>query len=149
MRLLAKEALTEKELSKSLGISPPSVDHHLKALMRGQLISVVRKEAGTRGIVQKWYMSNAEAFIVDRDRLPNEIRRYFMPMDMERARGIIAAMSLLKGTPNPSTSQMESLTRRMCSALTKAAQNYRGQLEDDPERTIHALYVEALKQLRI
>lgn len=72
-----------------------------------------------------------------------------MPMDIERARGVIAAMAVLKGIPNPSTAQLESLTRQMSSALSKVAKNYRGQLEDDPERTIHALYVEALKQLQI
>jgi DNA-binding transcriptional ArsR family regulator len=149
LRLLSKQALTQKQLSDILGISPPSVDHHLKGLTRGQMISVVRKEVGSHGIMQKWYMSNAEAFVVDREHLPNDIRRYFMPMDIERTRGVTAALSLLKGTVIPSTAQMETLTRRMCTAICRVAQNYKGRLEDDPEKTTHALYVEALKQLQI
>jgi len=46
LRLLSKQALTEKELSDIIGLSPPSIGHHLKTLTRGQLISEVRREAG-------------------------------------------------------------------------------------------------------
>lgn len=147
LRLLSRKALTEKELVGILGITAPSVDHHLKALLRGNLISVVRKEAGRHGIVQKWYMADAEAFIVERDRLRPDIRRYFMPMDIERTRGIVALLSLLKGGVTPSTGYMESMTHQMCTALATASRNYTGVMEEDPERTIHSLYVNALKQV--
>ena len=149
LRLLSRRPLTEKGLSDAIGISPPSIHHHLKALTRGELISIVRKEAGAHGIVQKWYTSNAQAYIVDRDNLRDSIRRYFMPMDIERARGITATLSLLQGNVAPSTRQMESLTRRVCTALCETAQRYKGGLEDDPERIIHRLYVEAFRQLDI
>ena len=121
----------------------------MKTLTRGQLISEVRREAGTHGIVQKWYVSNAQAFIVDRDPLRNDIRRYFMPMDIERTRGVVACLSVLKDNGTPSTRQMENLTRQICTALVKTARDYDGPLEDDPERTIHRLYVRALRQLEI
>jgi len=149
LRLLSKRAFTEKQLSDIIGISPPSIGHHLKALTRGDLISEVRREAGSHGIVQKWYMSNAQAFVVDRDPLRNDIRRYFMPMDIERTRGVVACLSLLRDSVTPSTRQMESLTRQICTALVKTARNYDGSIEDDPERTIHRLYVRALRQLEI
>src|SRR2546425_10773923 len=103
LRLLSRKALTEKELAKILGITAPSVDHHLKSLLKGNLISVVRKEAGRHGIVQKWYMADAEAFIVERDRLRPDIRRYFMPLDIERTRGAVAVRSLLRRGFSPST----------------------------------------------
>jgi len=149
LRLLSKRALTEKELSDIIGISPPSIGHHLKALTQGELISEVRREAGTHGIVQKWYMSNAQAFVVDRDPLRDDIRRYFMPMDIERTRGIVACLSLLKDSVTPSTRQMENLTGQICTALVDTARNYDGKLEDDPERTIHRLYVRSLRRLEI
>jgi DNA-binding transcriptional ArsR family regulator len=147
LRLLSKKALAQKDLADLLGITAPSVDHHLKALLRGNLISVVRKGAGSHGIVQKWYMADAEAFIVDRDRLQPEIRRYFMPMDIERTRGVVALLSLLKGGVTPSTGYMESLTRQICTALTNASRQYAGGRQADPEMTIHSLYVNALKQI--
>jgi DNA-binding transcriptional ArsR family regulator len=147
LRLLSRRALTEKELAEILGITAPSVDHHLKALLRGNLISVVKKEAGSHGIVQKWYRADAEVFIVEKDRLRADIRRYFMPMDIERTRGIVALLSLLKGGVTPSTVYMESMTRRMCTALANESKNYSGVLQEDPELTIHSLYVNALRQV--
>ena len=94
-------------------------------------------------------MSNAQAFVVDRDPLRDDIRRYFMPMDIERTRGIVACLSLLKDSVTPSTRQMESLTGQICTALVDTARNYDGTLEDDPERTIHRLYVRSLRRLEI
>lgn len=44
---------------------------------------------------------------------------------------------------------MENLTRQICTALVKTARDYDGPLEDDPERTIHRLYVRAFRQLEI
>jgi DNA-binding transcriptional ArsR family regulator len=147
LRLLSRKAMTEKELAGILGITAPSVDHHLKSLLKGNLISVVKKEAGRHGIVQTWYMADAEAFIVERDRLRPDIRRYFMSMDIERTRGVVAVLSLLRGGVTPSTGYMESMTRQMCTALANESKNYTGVVQDDPERTIHSLYVNALRQV--
>ena len=147
LRLLSKRPLAQNELADILGITAPSVDHHLKALLRGNLISMVRKAEGRHGIVQKWYLADAQAFMVDRDRLRSEIRRYFMPMDIERTRGVVALLSLLKGGVSPSTGYMESLTKQMCTALANASRYYTGAMQDDPEQTIHSLYVSALKQV--
>lgn len=107
LRLLSRKPLTETELSNTICISPPTVHHHLKAVMRGDLISMVRKEVGAHGIVQKRYASNAQAYIVDRDNLRNSVRRCFMPMGIERSREIKATVSFLRGTVAPSTKQMK------------------------------------------
>jgi DNA-binding transcriptional ArsR family regulator len=146
LRLLSRKALTEKELAKTLGITAPSVDHHLNALLRGDLISIVKKESGSHGIMQKWYRANAEAFIVEKDHLRADIRRYFMPMDIERTRGIVALLSLLKGGVTPSTGYMETMTRQICTAMANASKHYGGALQEDPELTIHSLYVNALRE---
>ena len=149
LRLLSRRAYTERELAKTLGISAPSVDHHLKALIRGRLISLVRKEAESHGIMQKWYLADAEAYFVDRDRCRQDIRRYFMPMDIERTRGVVATLSLLRKGVNPSTEYMETLTHQICTALTDSARNYPEKLQDDPEVTIHSLYVNALRKVQL
>jgi len=144
LRLLSRRDLTERELSRIIGLSPPSVGHHLKALKDGELISKVRSEAGEHGIIQKWYIANAQAFIVDRERLPNDVRRYFMPIDIERARGVTACLSLFGETVAPSTRSMETLTHQVCKAICKTAEKYQGPLEDDPERVMHQIYSKAL-----
>src|SRR3989442_11961203 len=137
LRLLSRRALTEKELSRLIGLSPPSIGHHLKALKEGQLISKVRSGAGEHGIIQKWYIATAQAFIVDREGLPNDVRRYFMPIDIERARGVTACLSLIRDSVKPSTKSMETLTHQVCKAICKAAEKYRGPFKDDPEQVIH------------
>jgi DNA-binding transcriptional ArsR family regulator len=149
LRLLARNPLTERDLSDVIGISGPSVHHHLRALKRGGLVSIVRSEAEHHGIVRNWYSSNAQAYVVDRDNLRDNIQRYFMPMDIERTRGISATLSLLKGNFTPTTKRIESLTEQVCTALCKTAQEYRGGPEGDPEKVIHRLYLEALKQIEI
>jgi hypothetical protein len=107
---------------------------------------MVRKEAGSHGIVQKWYMATAQVFIVDRDQLPNEVRRYFMPIDIERTRVLIACISLMKNKVRTSTQTVENLTGQIGTLLTRAAHNYRGGLEDDPERVWNKLYIDAFKE---
>jgi DNA-binding transcriptional ArsR family regulator len=148
LRLLSRKALTQKELADILDVTAPSVDHHLRALTGGGLISAVKKEPGTHGIVQKWYRANAEAFLVDRDRCRPGIRRYFMPMDIERTRGVVATLSMLKRDITPSTTYMEGMTRQICTALASSAEHYEGVMRDDPELTIHALYVDALRKIQ-
>lgn len=149
LRLLSRRSLTEKELADLTGLSPPSIGHHLKELTQGRLISMVRKEAGRRGIVQKWYLADAQAFVVDREHLPTDIRRYFMPIDIERARGVSACLSFLGNNVTPSTRHMESFTQQLCNAICRVAEKYAGPLEDDPERIVHQLCVNALRTLKI
>src|SRR3989442_7731950 len=85
LRLLSRRALTEKELSKIMGLSPPSIGHHLKALREGALISQVRSEAGGHRVIQQWHIVNARAFIVDRERLSNDVRRYILSIGIVKA----------------------------------------------------------------
>jgi DNA-binding transcriptional ArsR family regulator len=149
LRLLSRRAFSERELSEIIGITPPSIGHHLKALKEGQFISIVRREVGKQGIVQKWYLANAQAFIVDRERVPDDVRRYFMAIDIERTRGVAACMSLMRGGGISSTKSMESLTQQICNAICKAAEKYPGRLEEDPETVVHQMYVQALKTLKL
>ncbi len=147
LRLLSRRTYTAKELSETIGLSPPSIGHHLRALVKGQLISMTREEPESHGILQKWYQSNAQAFIVDREALSPYVRRYLMPFDLERARGIAACVSILKGTGINSTSRLESLTNQVCKSISRAAHGFKGQRESDPEQLIQRLYVDAIRSV--
>jgi len=147
LRLLARRAQTAKELSETIGLTPPSIGHHLKALLQGQLVSVIRNAPESHGIMQKWYQSTAQAFIVDMEQLPRDIRRYFMPIYIERARMISACVSIFKNNIIPSTGHIENLTHEVCRALCKTAQKLDDQLESDPEKVVNRLYVEALRPM--
>ena len=148
LRLLSKQALTERNLSGMLDLSAPSVGFHLKSLKNAGLASVIRREAGSHGIIQKFYLASAQAIVINKEHLPPKLKRYFMPMDLERARGAMASMCLLnENSPSPSSDSMERLAHRFCCSIVKTAEKYKASaMEDDPEPIINRLYKEAFSK---
>ena len=149
LRLLGAKALTGSELAKILGLSPPAVTHHLQALERGKFITMIGAEAGKHGMVQKFYQANAQAFIIDKGKLPAYLRRYFIPAEMERVRGVMASLTLLKdGSFDTSAHSMERLCEKFASSLLEVAQQYAERPpDDDSEKLVNQLYREALRML--
>lgn|SRR6266567_1199639 len=137
----------QRTYQRFIGLTPPSIGHHLKALVKGDIISVVREEPESHGIMQKWYQANAQAFMVDKEQLSNAVRRYFMPLDIERARSVSACLSIIKNNIRPTTTFTEGLTHQICKSLCQVAYKFNSQLESDPEQVVHRLYVEALRPL--
>lgn len=148
VRLLAQRAMTENELAEALGLSDPSVGHHLKILAQSGFIRVVRKEAERHGILQKFYEPKALAHFVDPRAMPLEVERYFMPVSLERARGIVAALSIITGEPGQvSTEELEQFTKILASAIVEAAPKYLKRWKGDREELIIRIYRDALTRL--
>lgn len=149
LRLLADDVLTETELSDILGLSLPSVGYHLKALLRSGLIFVARRELEEHGIVQKFYQTKALVHIIDLDNMPLYIRRYLTPVQLERARGMLAGLSIEKGTRlSLSSDFIEKFASSLAKIVVKAAEKYEGSpASGDPEGIINSVYREALREL--
>jgi DNA-binding transcriptional ArsR family regulator len=148
VRLLAQRAMTENELAETLGLSDPSVGHHLKILAQSGFIRVVRKEAEQHGILQKFYETNALAHFIDPRAMPLDVERYFMPVSLERARGIVAALSIITGEPEQvSTEELEQFTKILASAIVDAAPKYLKRWKGDREELIIRIYRDALARL--
>jgi DNA-binding transcriptional ArsR family regulator len=148
VRLLAQRAMTENELAEALGLSDPSVGHHLKILAQSGLIRVVRKEAERHGILQKFYETKALAHFIDPRAMPLEVERYFMPVSLERARGIVAALSIITREPEQvSTEELEQFTKILASAIVDAAPKYLKRWKGDREELIIRIYRDALTRL--
>jgi DNA-binding transcriptional ArsR family regulator len=149
VRLLAQRAMTENELAEALGLSDPSVGHHLKILTQSGLIRVVRKEVEHHGIVQKYYETKALAHFVDPQAMPVEVERYFMPVSLERARGIVAALSVVSGQPEQvSTEDLEQFAGVLALAVVEVAPKYVKHWGGDREELIIRIYRDALTRLR-
>jgi len=69
-------------------------------------------------------------------------------MDIERARGVAACLSLIGDEVLPSTKNMEMLTHQVCKSICKIAEKYRGPVEQDPEKIIHQIYSQALRDAK-
>jgi DNA-binding transcriptional ArsR family regulator len=148
VRLLAQRAMTENELAEALGLSDPSVGHHLKILGRHGLIRLARKEVEEHGIVQKFYETSALAYVIDPQAMPLEVERYFMPVSLERARGPIAALSIVTGEAKQvSTEELEQFAKIFTSAIVQAASRHSKRWKGDREELIIKIYRDALTHL--
>lgn len=148
VRLLAERPMTENELAEALGLSDPSVGHHLKILRQSGIIRLARKEVEEHGIVQKFYETKALAYFVDPRGMPLEVERYFMPVSLERARGIVAAASLVTDNPERvSTDELEDFAKILSSAIVQVAPKYCRRWKGDREELIIRLYRDALTRL--
>jgi DNA-binding transcriptional ArsR family regulator len=146
VRLLAEGEKTENELAELLGLSNPSVGHHLKVLRESGLIRVVRKEAEEHGILQKFYESNATVYLVDSHNMQQEIDRYFMPIDLDRVRGVITAASFLlrrEGT-KLSEKDVEEFAKLFASAIVRSTTKFSKRWNGSREELLAALYRSAM-----
>jgi len=148
VRLLADRPMTENKLAEALGLSDPSVGHHLKILKQSGLIRIVRKQAEEHGIVQKFYETTAAVYLIDGRGMPLEIERYFMPVRLERALGIVSALSIAsKESRQLSTRDVEDFAKALDSAIIDVAHNHSRQRNEDREEIIRKMYRDALMHL--
>jgi DNA-binding transcriptional ArsR family regulator len=141
VRLLARHAMTESELAEALG-------NHGKILTQSGLIRVPGKEVERHGIVQKFCETKAIAHFFEPRVIPMEIERYFMPVSLEPARGIVAALSMVTGEPGQvSTNDLEQLTKELTSAIVEAAPKYLRRWKGEREKLIIRIYRDALTRL--
>jgi DNA-binding transcriptional ArsR family regulator len=148
VRLLADRPTTEKELAEALGLSDPSVGHHLKILRESGLVRLARKEAEEHGIIQKFYEANALFYVINDRNMPLEIKRYFMPVGLERTRGMIAALKAIVGEPRiVNTKELEELAKTIDSTIVEIAQRRTRQWKENREELIVGLYQDALTHI--
>lgn len=96
LRLLSGRPMTQNILAETLGLSNSSVAHHLKLLAGAGLVMVAREERELHGILQKFYETTSLAYFVDTRKLSLDIERYYMSNNLERARGILAALNMTR-----------------------------------------------------
>ncbi len=149
VRLLAEHAMSAKDLTKILGLSFPTVGHHLKILLNLKLIKLVKEEIGVRGTIKRIYRANAMAYVFNEQNVPLEIKRYLMPINLERARAILTTLSFLRSDVNTiSTRELVTFSDIFHSALLKIAPNYYKTQYDDREELLSNFYQDALKHLQ-
>ncbi|HVC27873.1 MAG TPA: winged helix-turn-helix domain-containing protein [Nitrososphaerales archaeon] len=149
LRHLAEEELTQKMLAERLGIADPSVYYHLKELKAAGMVVVARSEPEKHGIIQKFYTADALYFVADYAKVPLDLRRYFLDVNLERLRGVFAILRALRGiTIALSSSEMEKLADRLAYSLAEVAKEHQDwPLSGGRESLIITLYGEALQRV--
>jgi len=140
--------MTEAQLSKELGLTRAAVGYHLKLLMKAQFIYLERVEPEEHGILQKFYSPVAAFFIVNCDRIPNDVKRYFIQMQIMHLRGIFTAYQLHHCFSSVLPTTLEKLAVRMLKQLENTGRKH---AEEGPVENAETLkvkiYTEALKSL--
>lgn len=149
LNLLAETAMTEAQVADAFGVSDASINHHLKILRDTGLVKIVRREAESHGILQKFYLSSAKAFFIDFSKVPREIARYFYAVHLERVRGVFAALYLMVGRKiSLSPEVVEQLADMMAETVVDTAQEYTATpAEMGRDELIVTIYGKALAQM--
>ena len=92
LQLLSEHPMTETELSQILGLTKSAIGYHLKQLMQSNLIYIKKVEIEHHGIQQKFYSPIATFIIATYDQTPDNIKRYFIQVQIEHVIGILAAL---------------------------------------------------------
>ncbi|MFP3984864.1 MAG: ArsR/SmtB family transcription factor [Candidatus Bathyarchaeia archaeon] len=152
VRLIAIRPMTETQLAKKLVLTKPSVNHHLKILRNTKLIKIEKTEVGTYGILEKYYKPTACLFIEDWEKIPPKMKKHFLQNQMERLRGIIAGMQLVKkkivGQVELTSEAFEQLAQEMAKKTIVVAKRYAKQeLGENQENLNIKILTETLKEL--
>lgn len=148
LRLLSKYPMTETQLSKQLGITKAAVGYHLHLLMEAGLIRIEKVEAEKHGILQKYYSPIAALLIVDPDRIPKDVRRYFIQTQIEHLIGMFSVFQLYHHVSKVSSGTLEKLAVVMLKQLKDVGQKHvKEEMTEDAETLKVKVYTEALASL--
>lgn len=148
--LLREKPMTQTQLANELGLSSASLNYHIKLLLSKKLVTIVRKQIGVHGIMEIFYSSTVCYFVYDLDSLPNEIRRYFHPLSLERARAVISTLFLkynsfqIDQTPKG----INEISIELSRMITSVARAYEKKVvQQGKENTTLEIYNKAIKRL--
>jgi DNA-binding transcriptional ArsR family regulator len=140
--------MTEAQLSKQLGLTRAAVGYHLNLLRKAGLIYLERVEAEEHGILQKFYSPIAALMIVSYDRIPNDVKRYFIQTQIVHLRGMFIAFQLNHHFSGVSPETLERLAEAMLKQLETTGRKHAKEEAVENAETIKVkIYAEALAAL--
>jgi len=95
LRLLNIKPQTSTQLAERLNLSKSTVGHHIVVLRRKKLVRIKWAKPGSHGILEKYYEPVALVFIEDYKQIPEELKKYFLSIHMERLRGVLSTLQLV------------------------------------------------------
>ena len=95
LRLLNIKPQTSTQLAERLNLSKSTVGHHLMVLRRMKLIKIKWAMPDPHGIFEKYYEPVALVFIEDYQHIPEDLKKYFLSIHMERLRGVLSTLQLV------------------------------------------------------
>jgi DNA-binding transcriptional ArsR family regulator len=150
LRLIAVEPLTQTQLAEKMLLTEPSVSHHLQLLRKAGLIRIRSAKIGSHGILEKYYEPEAKLFLEDWEKIPPDLRRYFVHSHMERLRGMLSVFQLMaeeqRRTIAVSSEEIKELAQSLASRIAVIGEKYeKMKIDVDRETLLIKIYSETLK----
>ncbi len=95
LRLLTIKPQTITQLAEKLNLSKSTVGHHIRVLRRMKLVKIKVAKPGSHGILEKYYEPVALVFVENYDKIPKQLKKYFINIHMERLRGVLSTLQLV------------------------------------------------------
>lgn len=148
LQLLCEHPMTEAQLSEEIGLTRAAVGYHLNLLMKAQLIYLQKVEPEEHGILQKFYSPVAGFFTVDYDRIPDDVKRYFIQTQIMHLRGMFTVFQINHHFFGISPATLEKLAVAMLKQLENISRKYvERKLIENPETLKVKIYAEAFERL--
>jgi hypothetical protein len=121
----------------------------MKILRSKRLVTIAKREVERHRIMQIFFTSVAYLFVYDLHSLPKDISRYFYPVSLERARGLISMLMLKERSfeiENPEITN--NLAERLSELIVKTSKKYeRKSVDSSYERIVFDIYTKAVSEL--
>ncbi|AIF83193.1 transcriptional regulator, ArsR family [Candidatus Nitrososphaera evergladensis SR1] len=148
LMMLRDRPMTQTQLAEELGLSKAALNHHLKILKQHNLVSIVKKEVESHGIVQKFFAANSYLQLYDFNSLPRDVVSYFYAARLERERGIISMLALNNQSLMRDQKLTSFITKNLSAYLIEAAGPYvNTEIDYGDEGIIYEIYTKAVKAL--
>lgn len=148
LMVLRDGPMTQTQLAEEIGLSKAALNHHMKILKQHRLVSIVKNEVESHGIVQKFFAANSYLLLYDFNALPKDVVSYFYPSRLERARGIISMLSLNNQSFMRDQRLANFITKNLSTYLIDAAAPYVDmEIDYGDEGIIYEIYMKAIKAL--
>ena len=150
LNLLRLRSLTQAELAESLGLTDATVNYHLQLLRKAGFITIARREEEEHGIMQKFYAPTAYLYLADVEALPREVARYFYPINIERARGVLSVLGNRNEIAGHDGREVDRLGEDLAKALVTVARKHSEKKvsQGEGEPLVVEIYADALSELR-
>ena len=150
--LLRQKPMTQAGLAKELGLSGASLNFHIKILRSNKLVTIAKREVEKHRIMQIFFSTVAYLFVYDLESLPKNIARYFYPISLERARGVVSLLMLKKDPYSDhlekTLEEINTISERLSFFLVSTAISYEKRVVNHAdEQIIYEIYTKALNGL--
>jgi DNA-binding transcriptional ArsR family regulator len=148
LMVLREKPMTQTQLAEEIGLSKAALNHHLKILQQHRLVSIVKREEESHGIVQKFFAAHSYLLLYDFNALPKDIVSYFYPAILERATGIISMLSLNNQSLMRDHRLANFITKNLSTYLIEAAAPYVDvEIDYGDEGITYEIYTRAIQTL--